>query len=412
MGPRRHVPEASIRRYWTRERMLAATPRNITRPGTTSLDLSRALAVSGTPLRTSSGRPSFMARTAVRRPRSIEVLDPTVFPFATQGKLFSTDETGDYVCSATVVTAQGRNMIWTAGHCVTSDGVWAENIEFVPGYDNGSAPFGEWVAESWGTSQQWANNNNFSYDYAVVFFPPNSLGVELGDVVGWRGMAFNESRDQDFTSFGYPAASPFDGQTLRRCDSRWLGDDDYEYSALPSMSIDCDMTGGSSGGGWIIDGDDGDGFLNSLNSYGYDDLPDVMFGPYFGDVAADLWAAADEASTEESPDPDPSPTPPDVDVEIHEMILTLNLKYHLTALGRMYAPDGFKACTRGAPIDLYRGYRGEWLFVKSTTTNNRGRYRFSLRDKPGTYLAYSIDGVVDDLNSCTESESGVRRHRH
>jgi hypothetical protein len=53
------------------------------------------------------------------------------------------------------------------------------------------------------------------------------------------------------------------------------------------MGIDCDMTGGSSGGGWIAGGS-----VTSVNSYGYTTLPNVMFGPYQGSVAQSLYTQA------------------------------------------------------------------------------------------------------------------------
>ena len=53
------------------------------------------------------------------------------------------------------------------------------------------------------------------------------------------------------------------------------------------MGIDCDMTGGSSGGGWIANGS-----VVSVNSYGYTTLPNVMFGPYQGSVAQSLYTQA------------------------------------------------------------------------------------------------------------------------
>ena len=53
------------------------------------------------------------------------------------------------------------------------------------------------------------------------------------------------------------------------------------------MGIGCDMTGGSSGGGWIVGGN-----LYSVNSYGYSNQPDVMFGPYLDGVAQSVYNAA------------------------------------------------------------------------------------------------------------------------
>ena len=53
------------------------------------------------------------------------------------------------------------------------------------------------------------------------------------------------------------------------------------------MAIRCDMTGGSSGGGWIVGGN-----VYSVNSYGYLTQPNVMYGPYQGSVAQQLYTSA------------------------------------------------------------------------------------------------------------------------
>ncbi len=55
----------------------------------------------------------------------------------------------------------------------------------------------------------------------------------------------------------------------------------------PTMGIGCDMTGGSSGGGWVVGND-----VLSVNSYGYSNQPNVMYGPYQGSVAQQLYTSA------------------------------------------------------------------------------------------------------------------------
>ena len=47
---------------------------------------------------------------------------------------------------------------------------------------------------------------------------------------------------------------------------------------------------GSSGGGWVV----GDQYVNSVNSFGYAFLPDILFGTYFGDAAAQVYDRAAE----------------------------------------------------------------------------------------------------------------------
>ena len=51
------------------------------------------------------------------------------------------------------------------------------------------------------------------------------------------------------------------------------------------MQISCDMTGGSSGGGWFLDSNansvaDAGEPLISVNSYGYSNEKTTMYGPY------------------------------------------------------------------------------------------------------------------------------------
>jgi hypothetical protein len=110
-------------------------------------------------------------------------------------------------------------------------------------------------------------------------------GTALTDRVGGRGIAFNSARNQNYQSYGYPAAPPFDGERLWRCTSA-LQSSDTDANP-PTLGIGCDMTGGSSGGGWIVGSN-----VVSVNSYGYDNQPDVMYGPYQGTVAQSLYNAA------------------------------------------------------------------------------------------------------------------------
>jgi hypothetical protein len=53
----------------------------------------------------------------------------------------------------------------------------------------------------------------------------------------------------------------------------------------PMIGMGCDMREGSSGGGWIIRNQ----YVNSVTSGGYDTLPELLFGPYFGDAVGNLY---------------------------------------------------------------------------------------------------------------------------
>ena len=220
--------------------------------------------------------------------RATEVADTTAFPARTHGKVFFSLGSADYVCSGTVVAAAADGVAFTAGHCVNDPGVgWAANWAFVPGYRNGTAPFGVFAAKNLWASSAWIQAENRNYDLGAAVLATNGSGQTAEAAVGARGIAFNQDKYQHYTSWGYPAAPPFTGGLLYTCTSDWVMDDPYPTDAAPPMGINCDMTGGSSGGAWVI----GDQYVNSVNSFGYSSYPGIMFGPYFGEVARSLYLA-------------------------------------------------------------------------------------------------------------------------
>jgi hypothetical protein len=255
--------KAAVQRYWTAERMENAIPVR--------------KQVAGAP----AGTPKKAPRAAA------EQIPPpyTSAPTRTNGKVFFSDDGLNYVCSGTAVLSGNKSVVWTAGHCV-HDGAsnFHTNWTFVPAYADGSRPYGTWTARSLLTTSGWANNGDFSYDNGAAVVSANG-GSALTDVVGGRNIAFNTARQQQYAAHGYPAGPPFNGQRLWVCNSPLIYNDNSGNP--PTMGIDCDMTGGSSGGGWIANGS-----VTSVNSYGYATLPNVMFGPYQGSVAQSLYTQA------------------------------------------------------------------------------------------------------------------------
>jgi hypothetical protein len=226
---------------------------------------------------------------------SFELTDTYSFPNRVHGKVFFTQPgEGNFVCSGTVVDAENRATVITAGHCVHDAGGWSTNFAFAPGYRNllgmGSAPYGVWAASGEVAPQPWVDSQNLKFDVGAAVLARDVSGRSLEDVVGARGVAFNQTVTQSFRSHGYPAQAtsehPFDGTRLWACDSSPpLADNPTSASGPATMGIGCDMTGGSSGGGWVT----GDGRLNGVNSYRYTNEPDLMYGPYFGSAVKALY---------------------------------------------------------------------------------------------------------------------------
>lgn len=204
------------------------------------------------------------------------------------GKVFFTLAGSNYVCSGNAVVSANKSTVATAGHCLNEGpGAFATNFIFVPAYLNGAAPYGKWTARALYAPTQWSGSGDMQYDtgFAVV----NQLnGKYLSDVVAESGVEFNAARGLTYKSYGYPAASPFNGESLKSCSG--AASNDPNNPQFLTQGISCDMTGGSSGGPWFI-GSSANGLQNSINSYGYSRSP-VMYGPYWGLVIQVTYTSA------------------------------------------------------------------------------------------------------------------------
>lgn len=216
----------------------------------------------------------------------------TKFPYRCIGKLFFTiPGQGNYRCTASI--AQGR-WVWTAGHCVVTPTIptWHTNFTFIPGVSNQSKPVWKY-ANNAVSLVGWALYGKLCYDIAGVRFKKKHRKT-LAQKYGYLGFMYNASRKQHWNQFGYPSASPFDGNKLIQSQSSIGHDDPYQDCEPAPMGVGNDMTGGSSGGPWLVSfsGEAGPtNFMNGLNSFKYisPNWPDTMYGPYFGEGAKNIW---------------------------------------------------------------------------------------------------------------------------
>ena len=272
------VGNAGAADYWTADRMLTAIPGDVL----AGKALERGNRSS--PLLVEKGK-----STEVKASRGKQTLTQSETPVKTVGKVFFTLAGSNYVCSGNSVSAKNKSTVSTAGHCVNEGpGAFATNFVFVPAYENGAAPYGKWTATSLHAPTQWSSGGDMTYDTGFAVVARNASGQYLADVVGASGVAFNQARGLTYKSFGYPAASPFNGETLKSCTGT-ASNDPYNPQ-FKTQGIPCEMTGGSSGGPWFI-GTSSSGAQNSINSYGYDRSA-VMYGPYWGSVIQQAYNSA------------------------------------------------------------------------------------------------------------------------
>jgi V8-like Glu-specific endopeptidase len=240
------------------------------------------------------------------------------------GKVFFDSPEGTMVCSATVVADPAHpgksDMVWTAGHCVHAgkSGGWYRNTAFVPSYNDRAlsaaelknasekdvAPYGVWWADWAQTSDQWiaqggpTGGDGAPYDFAVIHVTPEdggtgkSLEETVGSALPVNFAAPAVRQVENITVGGYPAAAPFDGETLYQCQDR-PGRLSINASDPTMYRIGCTMTGGSSGGGWVATGADGRPALLSNTSIGPVSAG-WLAGPRLGEVAKGVYDSVSE----------------------------------------------------------------------------------------------------------------------
>lgn len=298
--------------FWTAQRMASAKPATPVLAGAPKPKGPAPVEAAGAPVAVGPSAPKAAQPQTVDEaaPEALATPEPlhaggvarpyTNFPDRLNGKVFFQKFTpggsfiGNFVCSGTVVNSENKSIVWTAGHCVHGGrgGAFHRNWTFVPAYSssfNGHRPYGTYSARELWTRTEWATNSNFRQDFGAAVV--NRInGVRLVDRLGGQGITFNQSRFQNWASYGYPQAAPFSGFTQHVCFSGRISDDFPGGVGPATIKIHCNMTGGSSGGGWLIRvASSGLGYVNGLNSYRYSTTPDNLFGPYHGSEGLSLY---------------------------------------------------------------------------------------------------------------------------
>ncbi|MBS1886993.1 MAG: trypsin-like serine protease [Actinobacteria bacterium] len=220
-----------------------------------------------------------------------------VFPNSANGKVygvFGISPPQLFECSGSLVSG---NLVLTAGHCVINPetGARAMLVIFMPGYNEQSEPYGTAVStatdyvftKSWEQTAKPGSIPNEGNDLALLKMRTN---VEA-TVGGALKIAFDQSCNQTYTQYGYPAEKPYDGEVLYSHVAPYLGPDTNPLFSPTPMKIQSDFTKGASGGPWTV-GPSSAPTVLSLTAYSYESQPGYLYGPYFGEVARKAYELA------------------------------------------------------------------------------------------------------------------------
>jgi hypothetical protein len=93
----------------------------------------------------------------------------------------------------------------------------------------------------------------------------------------------------------------------------------------------------------------------------------------------------------------------------HKRNISLRLRRHLVARGKVTVPDGFSACAANVPVRIQRRASGHWKTIARTSTNSNGAYQKRIRNKHGKYRSMAPQ-VSASGESCLVATSRVVTH--
>jgi hypothetical protein len=96
----------------------------------------------------------------------------------------------------------------------------------------------------------------------------------------------------------------------------------------------------------------------------------------------------------------------------HARSVSLRLRLHLVATGRVVAAGSFDACEVGAVVKIQRRGPNGWRRLGRDATGGRARYREHVGDRPGRYRTVVPRRLVNGgQDLCLRAVSPVRTHR-
>jgi len=166
-----------------------------------------------------------------------------VLPAPRVGAIFSRNASGNHFCTASVVASPGHDLLITAAHCIHGGkgAGYNTDIVFIPGYEDGSAPFGVWTPSALLVDPRWAASSDPDFDVGFVVLRPLD-GKNIQDVLGANQIGF----DAGFTNLVRVTGYPSSANAPETCEN-WTS-----QQSATQVKFECGgFPGGTSGSPWI-----------------------------------------------------------------------------------------------------------------------------------------------------------------
>lgn len=216
------------------------------------------------------------------------------------GRIFFTLGGTDYVCSGALVGGAHPGMVLTAAHCVSGAPgrgratQWAANWVFVPGFNDGVLPYGEYTAHRFLVPPNWTEPGGGEPD-DFAFVQVTAATIDAGAIAARppHGLSVAFAGSQDMAAltrsyvFGYPAEPPYTGLYPAFCAGRVTASDG-------SVRMPCGMTAGDSGGPWLAGfrPRSGSGQVTAVTTFKMSGDLAVLYGTVLGPQARALYQRA------------------------------------------------------------------------------------------------------------------------
>ena len=182
-----------------------------------------------------------------------------------------------HTCTASVIRTKPGNVIMTAAHCISGNGV---GYKFAPGYRNGRTPYGVWNVTAAFGAPGWINDGDTRRDYAFLTVANRTINGKsrtIQSVTGGNALGRTAAAHDKVTVIGY--ALGHNDEALR-CTTTV-----YIHDHFPAFNCG-GFPGGTSGSPWLRKTDHGmvvSGDIGGLHQGGC--TPSTSYSPPLGKPA-------------------------------------------------------------------------------------------------------------------------------